>query len=91
MAEYPLPAVDPVILNLGLYHLLSSSQFERGTDEIIDRDAILSPLMQCLSSNMQGLLTASKFITRVKGFFVKAVKFVKNKVLPIFKQLAPLV
>ena len=34
---------------------------------------------------------ASKFLTRIKGFFVKAVKFAKSKVLPIFKQVAPLV
>lgn len=54
--------------------------------------AIYARLMSKLyySSRYQGL-QASKFITRVKGFFVKAVKFVKNKVLPIFKKVAPLV
>lgn len=53
---------------------------------------IYARLMSQLSSaSRYQALQASKFLTRVKGFFVKAVKFVKNKVLPIFKQVAPLV
>jgi len=37
------------------------------------------------------MIYGASIFSRVKGFFVKAVKFVKNKVLPIFKRVAPLV